>query len=111
MAATATALSAAVLAGLAAASTVAMAAAAFIGVYALGALRSVAEAEMLHERVPAERRATMMSVQSLTEQVGNVIASITLTRVAAAAGIPTAWLVGAAVLVAASVVLALVGDE
>lgn len=111
MAAAATALSAAVLVGLAAASTFAMATAAFVGVYALGALRSVAEAEVLHERVPAERRATMVSVQSLTQQVGNVIASVTLTRVATASGIPTAWLVGAGVLVIASVLLAQVGDE
>ncbi|HSJ44738.1 MAG TPA: MFS transporter [Euzebyales bacterium] len=111
MAAVATALSAAALAGLAAAPTFAAASAAFVGVYALGALRSVAEAEMLHERVPAQRRATMVSAQSLTEQVGNVIASIALTRVAAAAGIPTAWVVGAVVLVAASVLLAFIGDE
>jgi MFS family permease len=111
MAAASTALSAAVLVGLAAASTFAAAAAAFVGVYTLGALRSVAEAEMLHERVPADRRATMVSVRSLTEQVGNVVASIGLTRVAAASGIPTAWLIGAGVLVAASVLLLLIGDE
>jgi TM2 domain-containing membrane protein YozV len=40
-----------------------------------------------------------------------VIASVALTRVAAAAGIPTAWIVGAVVLVLAAVLLALVGDR
>ena len=66
---------------------------------------------MLHDRVPADRRATMVSVQSLTQQIGNVIASITEAWVAAAAGIPTAWLLGAVVLAASSVLLALISDE
>lgn len=104
-------LAAAVLVGLAAAPTFATAAAAFVGIYSANALGSVAAAEVLHERVQADRRATMVSVQSLTQQAGNVIASVGLTRVADAAGIPTAWLVGAVVLVAASVLLALIGDE
>jgi MFS family permease len=111
VAAAATVLAAAVLSGLALADTFAVAAAAFVGLYGLNAMRAVAEAEVLHERVPADRRATMVSVQSLTQQVGNVIASVALTRVAAAAGIPTAWIVGAVVLVLAAVLLALVGDR
>jgi uncharacterized membrane protein AbrB (regulator of aidB expression) len=53
----------------------------------------------------------MVSVQSLTQQIGNVIASITVAWVAAAAGIPTAWLLGAVVLAASSVLLALISDE
>jgi len=111
LAAVATLLAAAVLVALATASSFVPAVAAFVGVYFLGALRGVAEAELLHERVPADRRATMVSVQSLTQQVGNVIASVVLTRVAAASGIPTAWLVGAVVLVASAILLASIDDR
>jgi hypothetical protein len=44
------------------------------------------------------RRATMVSVQSLCMQGGNAIASLTLTRLAQAAGVPVAWAVGAGLL-------------
>lgn len=111
VAAVATVLAAAVLVGLSAAPTFATAAAAFVGVYFANALGSVAAAEVLHERVQADRRATMVSVQSLTQQAGNVIASVGLTRVADAAGIPAAWVVGAVVLVAAAALLASIGDR
>jgi hypothetical protein len=111
VAAVATLLAAAMLVALATASSFVPAAAAFVGVYAFGALGGVAEAELLHERVPADRRATMVSVQSLTQQVGNVIAGVVLTRIAAAAGIPAAWLVGAVVLAASAMLLASIDDR
>ncbi|HEX6256439.1 MAG TPA: MFS transporter [Euzebyales bacterium] len=90
---------------LASADTFAVAVAAFVAVYTTGAMRSVVEAELLHDRVPSSHRATMVSVQSLSEQLGNVIAGLTLTRVAAAAGIPAAWLIGAGLLVLAAVLV------
>jgi MFS family permease len=110
VAGSAAAMSAALMAGLAAAETFATAATAFVGLYMIGATRSVAESELLHERVPASHRATMVSVQSLAQQSGGVIASLGLTRFAAAAGIPAAWGVGAALLVLAAALLLLIQD-
>jgi MFS family permease len=110
VASSAAALSAALMGGLAAAETFAAAATAFVGLYMIGAIRSVAESELLHERVPASRRATMVSVQSLSQQSGGLIASLGLTRVAAAASIPAAWGVGAVLLVLAAALLLLVQD-
>lgn len=40
----------------------------------------------------------MLSIQSLCLQGGNVIASLTLTRLAQIAGIPAGWAVGAGLL-------------
>lgn len=96
------------LAGLAMADAFAVAAPAFVVLYGVGATQQVLLAELLHDRVPADRRATMVSVQSLCMQTGNVIAALTLTRVAAAAGIPAAWTVGAVLLLVPSGLLALV---
>ncbi|MBW3604666.1 MAG: MFS transporter [Actinobacteria bacterium] len=110
-AASGTALAAAAMVGLAFATSFAAAAAAFIAVYAAAALGSVAEAEALHERVPSSRRATMVSAQSLAQQLGNVIASLGLTRVAAAQGIPFAWGVGATLLVVSSALLLFVRER
>jgi hypothetical protein len=104
----AAALSAAVLGGLAAAGTFAVAVIAFAGFYMLCSTRIVAENELLHEHVPASTRATMVSAQSLSQQTGGVIASLGLTRVAATAGIPFAWGIGAALLVPAAALLLLV---
>lgn len=96
------------LGGLAVADAFAVAAPAYVVLYSVGATQQVLLAELLHDRVPADRRATMVSVQSLCMQTGNVIAGLTLTRVAAAAGIPTAWTVGAVLLLVPSGLLALV---
>lgn len=105
------ALAATAMLGLANADTFLLAAAAFAAVYGAGAITSVATREMLHERVPAGRRATLLSVESLCEQTGNVIASLALTRVAAAFGIPFAWSVGAVLLVVVGVLLLFVADD
>ncbi len=97
-----------VLSGLALASTFAVAVIAFAGFYMLCSTRMVAENELLHEHVPASSRATMVSAQSLSQQTGGVIASLGLTRVAATAGIPVAWGIGAALLLPAAALLLLV---
>jgi MFS family permease len=104
----AAALSAVVLGGLAVAGTFAAAVIAFAGFYMLCATRIVAENELLHEHVPAHSRATMVSAQSLSQQAGGVITSLGLTRVAATAGIPAAWGIGAALLLPATALLLLV---
>ena len=108
IAGSAAALSAAVLGGLALAGTFTAAVIAFVGFYMVCATRIVAENELLHEHVPASSRATMVSAQSLSQQTGGVIASVGLTRVAATAGIPLAWGIGAAVLLTAAALLLLV---
>jgi MFS family permease len=108
IAGSAAALSAAVLGALAVAGTFAAAVIAFAGFYMVCATRIVAENELLHEHVPATSRATMVSAQSLSQQTGCVIASVGLTRIAATAGIPTAWGIGAALLLPAAALLLLV---
>jgi hypothetical protein len=60
--------------------------------------------ELLHESVPSEARATMLSVGSLAEQLGGVASSLTLPRLAAGAGVPAAWWVLTAVLAAVALV-------
>jgi MFS family permease len=95
---------------LARADTFPLAVAAFVAVYTAGAMRGVVEAELLHERVPSSHRATMVSVQSLSAQLGNVIAGLALARVAATAGIAAAWLIGAGLLVLAAALLRAVRD-
>jgi hypothetical protein len=108
IAGSAAALSAAVLGALAVAGTFAAAVIAFAGFYMVCATRIVAENEALHEHVPATSRATMVSAQSLSQQTGGVIASVGLTRIAATAGIPTAWGLGATLLLPAAALLLLV---
>jgi hypothetical protein len=60
--------------------------------------------ELLHEEVPSGARATMLSVESLAEQLGGVTSSLTLPRLAAGAGIPAAFWVAAGVMGAVAVV-------
>jgi Major Facilitator Superfamily len=104
----AAALSAAVMGGLAVAGTFAAAVIAFAAFYMVCATRIVAENELLHEHVPARSRATIVSAQSLSQQTGGVVASLGLTRVAATAGIPVAWAIGAALLLPAAALLLVV---
>ena len=59
--------------------------------------------ELLHEHVPAERRTTMVSVRSLTFQTGGFIGSSLMGAFAQAQGIPAAWIIAGAVVVASSV--------
>ena len=74
-----------------------LAAALFLAVYLFhGALWPVAH-DLLHAAVPGAQRSTMLSAISLAGQAGGLIASLLLTRVAQAAGIPVAWGVGGAV--------------
>jgi hypothetical protein len=54
--------------------------------------------ELLHEHVPADRRATMVSVSSLSLQSGGFASALTLPAMAAVYGIPIAWVMGGAIL-------------
>jgi MFS family permease len=84
-----------VLAGLAMASTMVLAAALYVGLYATLAANVPLRGELLHEAVPDRQRATMVSAQSLALQLGGVGSGLSLPRLAAQAGVPAAWLVGA----------------
>jgi MFS family permease len=64
--------------------------------------------ELLHDAVPSDARATMLSASSLGEQLGGVTSSLTLPRLAAGEGIPVAfWVVSAVLAAVAAVVRAL----
>lgn len=86
---------------LAASYAVVPAAAAFLAFYLVNGLRGPLHHELLHEHVTAKRRSTMLSVESLSLQVGGAGCTLALPAVAAATGIGWAW-AGVAVLVAAS---------
>jgi MFS family permease len=77
---------------------------AFVGFYATMGVIEPLHLELLHESVPSEVRATMLSVGSLVEQLGGVASSLTLPRLAAGAGIPAAWWVLTGVLAAVALV-------
>ncbi|XXX81468.1 hypothetical protein WMF30_22175 [Sorangium sp. So ce134] len=71
--------------------------------YVSGGVPGPLTTEALHERVDAARRATLISVGSLAFQLGCLIGSVAVARVAAWAGYPCGWAAAAgALLVAAS---------
>jgi Na+/melibiose symporter-like transporter len=76
--------------------------------YVTTAAVSVIRSELLHDRVSAERRATMVSTLSISQQAGNLVSSLTLARLADDAGIPRVWAIGAALLVVQAALLLLV---
>ena len=71
---------------------------AFVVAYLFGGLISPYLQELLHEHVPADRRTTMVSVSSLSMQSGGFVSALTLPAMAAAYGIPVAWVVGGSIL-------------
>ena len=77
---------------------------AFVAFYGTLGTTEPLHLELLHEEVPSEARATMLSVESLAEQLGEVTSSLTLTRLAASAGIPAAFWVSARVMAAVALV-------
>ena len=89
--------------GLAAAGRITAAAIAFaVAYFALGITNPVAD-ELLHEQVPENIRATVLSVRSMTLQGAGMAAGLTLGVLAEARGIPAAWIVTALILAATSV--------
>lgn len=100
--------SAAALAWLAASTIFVSAAIAFLVLYAATAAVSVIRSELLHDRVTGERRATMVSTLSVSQQTANLVSSLTLARLAEAAGIPLVWAIGAALCVLQAALISLV---
>jgi len=100
--------SAAALAWLAASTVFVSAAIAFFVLYATTAAVSVIRSELLHDRVSSERRATMVSTLSISQQAGNLVSSLTLARVADVVGIPLVWAIGAGLFVLQAALIALV---
>ncbi len=92
------AVAAACMVGLAVAPSGTWMAVALMVIFGLVAMSGILRQELLHEWVPSSRRATMLSISSLVSQGGNVVASLAIAPLAAAAGIPVGWVVGAAVL-------------
>lgn len=90
------------IAALAAAGLALPAASAFLTIYVWTGAASPLHAELLHERVPGEQRATMLSVDSLARMAGGLVAGLTLPRLADRAGIPAAWLLAAGLLAASA---------
>jgi hypothetical protein len=77
---------------------------AFVGFYGTMGLIEPVHYELLHESIPTEVRATMLSVGAPAEQLGGVASSLTLPRLAAGAGIPAAWWILTGVLLAVALV-------
>jgi hypothetical protein len=90
--------SGAILIALAAVTWVPVAAALFVAFYlTVGATAPVRD-ELMHQRVPSERRTTMLSAESLVFQAGGFVAALTLPALAEAQGTPLAWIVAGTVL-------------
>jgi predicted MFS family arabinose efflux permease len=77
---------------------IAAACGAYVVLFAGLSVSELLRTEMLHGRVGASRRATLMSVDSLQLQLGVALASVTLGYLASRAGMGAAWWAGAGVL-------------
>jgi hypothetical protein len=99
------ALAAVAAAGLATGSALPLAGAAFVAFYLLLGGAEPLLAELLHHRVAAAERATVVSVQSLVGQVGGVLGSASLPTLAAGAGFAAAMSVGAVTLLGGALLL------
>ncbi|MFN2323156.1 MAG: MFS transporter [Trueperaceae bacterium] len=88
---------------------VAAAIAAFWAAYGALGFAGPALATAFHHRAPSDRRAVLLSVQSLASFAGGVAASLTLGAVATVWGPGAAWTAVAAVATVLAVVLAVVG--
>jgi MFS family permease len=83
---------------LAVSGTLIAASAAFVVAFLFSGLISPYLQELLHEHVSADSRTTMVSVSSLSMQSGGFVSALTLPAMAAAYGIPVAWVVGGSIL-------------
>jgi hypothetical protein len=80
-----------------------LAAVGFVLAYVLAGVPGPLAMEVLHERVDAARRATLVSIDSLALQLGVLGGSLTVPRLASHAGYQYGWLAAAVALVAAAV--------
>ncbi len=74
-------------------------------VYVFLAFSDVLRQEMLHEWVPGDQRTTIVSVDSLAGQLGNVGASLILVPIAGATTISMGWMLGAGFMFLAALVV------
>ena len=93
--------------GLAAGSVVVLAAAGFVVCHLFVAVTAPLTSELLHEHVAADARSTLLSVQSLTGQLGGALGAATLPALAAATSLPLAYALASAALFAAGLALLL----
>ena len=91
----AVALGAILLVALAAAQTPALMMLAYLALYASVGLGDPVHFELLHEATDDEVRATVMSSESLATQGGGAVGNFGLSLVAAASGVPLAWVLAA----------------
>jgi hypothetical protein len=89
---------AAAILGLGIAGSFVLAAAAIVTSYLLFGAKSPLEAELLHHRVDAAQRSTMVSLQSFASQLFGIVGSFALPALAAVAGLAVAWSAAAALL-------------
>ncbi len=88
-----------------------LAATAIVASYLLLGGAGPLKAELLHHRVDAAQRSTMVSLQSLAGQLFGILGSFALPALAAVAGLPLAWAAAAAVLALAALLLLGIPDR
>jgi predicted MFS family arabinose efflux permease len=76
----------------------------FCGVYLGLGIVSPARSVIIHDRVGAGDRTTVLSVSSLTTQTGGVVATVGFGRLAESSSIAVTWWIAGAVLLASALV-------
>lgn len=85
-----------------------LAAGGYVLAYVLAGVPGPLATEVLHERVDAARRATLVSVDSLALQLGVLAGSLTVPRLAGHAGYQYGWFAATVALLAAAVLTVIV---
>ncbi len=75
---------------------------AFAATYLIHGAANPLHQTLVHRQVDGDYRATVLSLNSLTGQLGLIVGSLTLTNLADANGVPVAMVVGAVVLASAA---------
>ena len=86
-----------------------LAAAGFVLSYVIGGVPGPLTTEVMHERVDATRRATLVSVGSLALQLGALTGSLLVPRLAQWAGFPYGWAMATLALLVAAALTARAG--
>ena len=94
------------LAGMALGNSFAIVALLYVAVYLFAGVAGPLKSETLHRRVEADRRATLLSVASLTQQLGGLVGALVVPTLAAA-GFAGGWLLAAAAALVGAGLLAL----
>jgi len=76
--------------------------AAFVATYLIHGASNPLHQTMVHRQVDGDYRATVLSLNSLTGQLGLIVGALVLTNLADANGVPLAMVVGAVVLASAA---------